>query len=100
MNTELTEEAASEIAKLNNNVVGYADHVCEQCAEYKDAAVFFIGIDLEQSSHNNPYRTGQITGLKKEAFLVEAFKDKLQYLKDGTTFCFIEEEAGKSLKLW
>ena len=94
------EAAAKYVESLNNQTIGYADKCCEECAKYKDDAIFFIAIDPKQSEPNNPYRTGPYVGIKKDSKITERFKDFINTLKDGTQFVFVEEEAGKQLGLW
>ena len=48
-NTRLTKKAASEVEELDGKAVGFSDHACKKCSEYKDKVVFFIGIDSENS---------------------------------------------------
>ena len=103
MNTLLTEEAAKEVKELEGKVVGFSDHCCEECAKHKDEVVYFIGIDAEKSSSNKLeelYRTGQIIGIKKEADIIDAFKDYIITLKDNTRICFIDKEAGINLGIF
>ena len=103
MNKMLTEEAAKEVKELNGKVVGFADHCCEECAKHKDEVVYFVGIDAEKSSANTLeeiYRTGRIVGIKKEADIIEAFKDYIITLKDNTKICFIDKEAGINLGIF
>lgn len=99
-NTRLTKEAASKVERLNGKAIGFSDHACKECSEYKDRVVFFIGIDPEKSSDKEPYRTGQIVGIKDDAPLVLHCKEYIRSLKDGTRFCFIDELAGKKIGLW
>ncbi len=100
VNSILTEEAAKEVEKLNGEIVGYAGKACEKCAKYKDEAIFFIGIDVEKSPEGNPYRTGQIVGVKKDADIIEYVKDYIIKLEDGTELCYIDENIGKTFGLW
>ena len=103
MNSFLTEKCAKEVKDLNNKVIGFADHCCEECAKYKDKAVFFIGIDENKSSKDslqNLYRTGQIVGIKKDSNIVENSKDFIVKLKDGTQIVFIDEKAGKEIGIF
>ena len=100
MNTVLTEKHAKKVRDLHNKVIGFADHCCEECAKYKDEAVFFVSIDASKSSKNfleELYRTGKISGIKKEADIIESFKDYIITIKDGTQIVFIDEEGGKIL---
>lgn len=100
MNRILTEEYAKNVKDLHNKVIGFADHCCEECAKYKDEAVFFVSIDESKSSKNSLeelYRTGKISGIKKEADIIESCKDYIVTIKDGTQIIFIDEETGKNL---
>ena len=103
MNTLLTEEAAKEVKELEGKVVGFSDHCCEDCAKHKDEVVYFVGIDASKSSKNSLeelYRTGKISGIKKEADIIESFKDYIITIKDGTQIVFIDEETGKNLGIF
>lgn len=103
MNTLLTEETAKEVKELNGKVIGFSDHCCEECTKHKDEVVYFVGIDAEKSSSNKLeklYRTGQIVGIKKEADIIEAFKDYIITLKDNTKICFIDEACGIELGMF
>ena len=100
MNTVLTEKHAKKVKDLHNKVVGFANHCCEECSKYKDEAVFFVGIDASKSSNDsleNLYRTGKISGIKKEADIIKSCKDYIITIEDGTQIVFIDEEAGKNL---
>lgn len=100
MNRVLTEEYANNVENMHGKVIGFADHCCEECSKYKDEAVFFVSIDESKSnkdSLNNLYRTGKISGIKKEADIIEQCKDYIVTIKDGTQIIFIDEEFGKKL---
>ena len=100
LNSILTENEAKKVKDLHNKVIGFADHCCEECAKYKDEAVFFVSIDASKSSKNSLeelYRTGKISGVKKEADIIKSCKDYIITIKDGTQIIFIDEEAGKNL---
>ena len=100
MNTVLTEKNAKKVKDLHNKVVGFANHCCEECSKYKDEAVFFVGIDASKSSNDsleNLYRTGKISGIRKEADIIKSFKDYIITIEDGTQIVFIDEETGKIL---
>ena len=103
MNTLLTEKAAKEVKELEGKVIGFSDHCCEECAKHKDEVVYFVGIDAEKSSFNKLeelYRTSQIVGIKKEADIIEAFKDYIITLKDNTKIFFIDEAWGIELGMF
>ena len=100
MNSLLTEQNAKEVKDLHNKAIGYADHACSECKQYKDKVVFFIGIDEEKSTKEEPYRTGQVVDVKPTSSLVEHCKDYIQTLKDGSKFCYISKNVGESIRLW
>ena len=100
MNTRLTKKNAEEVENLHNKVVGFANHCCEECSKYKDKAVFFVSIDESKSSSDslkNLYRTGKISGIKKESDIVESCKNYIVTIEDGTQIVFIDEKFGKKL---
>ena len=100
LNSILTENEAKKVKDLHNKVVGFANHCCEECSKYKDKAVFFVSIDESKSSKDslkNLYRTGKISGIKKEADIIKSFKDYIVTIEDGTQLIFIDEEFGKKL---
>ena len=103
LNSILTENEAKKVKDLHNKVIGFANHCCEECSKYKDKAVFFVSIDESKSSKDslkNLYRTGKISGIKKEADIIESFKDYIITIKDGTQIVFIDEETGKNLGIF
>ena len=68
MNKRLSKPQKEKVESMNNKVIGFADHCCDECAKYKDEAVFFVSIDESRSSKNSLeelYRTGKISGIKK-----------------------------------
>lgn len=100
MNKRLTKPQKQKVEEMNGKVIGFADHCCEECAEYKDKAVFFVSIDESKSnkgSLKDLYRTGKISGIKKEADIIKSFKDYIVTIEDGTQLIFIDEEFGKKL---
>ena len=99
MNSLLSEEAAKEVKNLHGKTIGYSDHVCKECAKYKDKALFIIGIDAEKSKEE-PWRTGDITGINKDCPLCLHIKPNTRTLKDGTMYCFMDKAVGIELGLW
>ena len=100
LNSILTENEAKKVKDLHNKVIGFANHCCEECSKYKDKAVFFVSIDESKSSKDsleNLYRTGKISGIKKEADIIKSFKDYIVTIEDGTQIIFTDEEFGKKL---
>lgn len=103
MNRVLTENYAKSVKNMDRKVIGFADHCCEECAKYKDEAVFFIGVDGSKcSSHRlkDLYRTGQIVVIKKESNIMDYFDDFLITLKDGVKVVFLDEKVGKELEIF
>lgn len=103
MNRVLTEEYANNIKNMHRKVIGFADHCCEECAKYKDEAVFFIGVDGSKcSSHHlkDLYRTGQTVAIKKESNIMDYFDDFLITLEDGAKVVFLDEKVGKELEIF
>ena len=46
---------------------------------------------------NNPYRTGQVVGIRKD---FQLFIDKSEFIiktENGVSYCFIEENVGKQI---
>ena len=99
MNSLLSEKAAKEVKNLHGKAVGYADHVCKECTKYKDNAIFLIGVDTKKSK-KEPWRTGEIAAIKDSCSLALKVKPNIATLKDGTTYCFIDQNLGKELGLW
>ena len=103
MNQVLTKEAANNVAALHGKVIGWADHCCKECSEYKDKAIFFIGIDTEKSEPNNPYRTGKMVGINKDSDFItknKEFDNFIITLKDGAKMIYIDEMVGEKFGLW
>lgn len=67
INNELTKEAADKVKNLHNKVIGYANHICDECkSKLKDGYVYGIGVDMKKTvSTDNPYRNGVIFLLDK-----------------------------------
>ena len=56
-----------------------------------------IAIDETKSEPNNPYRTGQIVGIRKD---FQLFIDKSEFIiktENGVSYCFVEENVGKQI---
>lgn len=98
MNSLLTESNAKQVRELNGKVIGFTDHACKDCVQYK--GVYFIAIDASKSTPKNPYRTGQLVCIKKESNLVSKCEKYIITLKDGAQYCYIDYNLGKQLGLW
>ena len=95
MNSILTEDCAKEVKDLHNKVIGFTDHCCKECAEYKDIAVFFVSIDESKSSKGSLkdlYRTGKIVGIKKDSDIVKQYNK--EHLPTGSFFVAIDYGYG------
>lgn len=69
MNTVLNERNATEVEKLHNQVVGFMPHPCTECREKmpEGTGTWLVIVDEDKSDEpNNPYRTGNIFGMKRE----------------------------------
>ena len=100
MNKRLSKFQREKVESMHNKVIGFADHCCKECAEYKDDTVFFISIDESKSNNNSLeelYRTGKISGIKKDSDIIKSLKDYIITIKDGAQIIFIDENAGKKL---
>lgn len=103
MNKILTKKVADNVEALHGKVIGWADHCCEECAKYKDKAIFFIGIDDEKSEPNNPYRTGKMVGINKDSDFITKNEELNKFiitLKDGAKMVYIDEKLGEKFGLW
>lgn len=99
LNSLLTEKNAKEVKELNGKAIGYADHACKECAKYSKEAIFVIGIDKEKSD-NEPYRTGDIVGIRKGCPLAKHIEPYTRTLEDESTYCFMDKEVGIEFGLW
>lgn len=96
MNSVLTEERAEEINKLHDKCIGYSDEPCKECKEMMEKAFLCIIYDESKTTEEtDPYRTGQIIGVRKESDFVKSIDPKLT--KRG--FGFIDIEFAKQVGL-
>lgn len=94
MNRHLSMKAAREVNELNGKAIGYSKNACEECTKYKDEVVYIIGVDPKRSEENNPYRTGQIVGIKNTCdFILDNYK-YINKTANGVCFMFMEENVG------
>lgn len=97
MNKILSKKHAKEIENLHGKAIGYSRTACEDCSKYKDEVVMCIAIDETKSEPNNPYRIGQIVGIRKD---FQLFIDKSEFIiktENGVSYCFVEENVGKQI---
>ena len=68
MNQRLTKSAAEKVEQIHGQVVGIADHFCEQCQDYANQGIIFVGVDESKTEDmSNPYRSGLFTVVKEDA---------------------------------
>lgn len=97
INTVLSKKYVKEIEESNGKAIGYSKTACEDCSKYKDEAVMCIAINEAKSEPNNPYRTGQVVGVRKD---FQLFVDKPEFIiktDNGVSYCFVEESVGKQI---
>lgn len=97
MNTAISKKYAKEIENVHGKAIGYSRTACEDCSKYKDEAVMCIAIDEAKSEPNNPYRTGQVVGIRKD---FQLFVDKPEFIiktDNDVRYCFVEENVGKQI---
>lgn len=96
MNEVLTKKNCKEVEKLHGQCVGYLEEPCDECKKLLEQAFLFIGINESKSVENNPYRTGQIVGLRKDCEYVQNLGK--YFLDKG--YIFIDENLGKQLNIF
>ena len=76
----------------------YDKEPCDKCKEIMEKGILFIGCRDGEEGKENPYRTGQIIGLKDEA-VKEWLKEPLLSEVLKKRICFVEEEVLKKVGL-
>lgn len=97
INTVFSKKCVKEIEESNGKAIGYSKTACEDCSKYKDEAVMCIAINESKSEPNNPYRTGQVVGVRKN---FQLFVDKPEFIiktDNSVSYCFVEESVGKQI---
>lgn len=78
MNRVLLENKAKQVESLHGQIIGYRDTPCDECKELLAKGFVLIGIHLDKTDDmSNPYRSGQMWCIKREA-AEEMFTDKKQ----------------------
>lgn len=95
MNKRLSKPQKEKVESMNNKVIGFADHCCDECAKYKDEAVFIVAVDAEKSDFHDIskiYRAGKYCAIKKDTEFIkqEEIQKCIIKLKDDTQFCFMD----------
>ena len=68
INKVISESAAKKVESLNNQVIGFLNKPCEECHDQLPNGSWLIIVDKEKTENiNNPYRTGEIFGITREA---------------------------------
>lgn len=94
MNSQLTKKAAAEVKELHGQVVGFADKMCPECQEAIGDGVYFIGIITEETTDfKNPFRSGNIVGVKREAVerMLEGYPQLDEILTKQATYIDVRE---------
>ena len=100
MNSVLSKKYAKEIENIHGKAIRYSKTACEDCSKYKDEAVMRIAIDEAKSEPNNPYRTGQVVGIRKDFKLFTDNPNFILKTNNNVSFCFIEENFGKQIGIF
>jgi hypothetical protein len=69
LNTRLTAEHANKVKALDGKPAGYAKKICSSCHDKIGDGIYLVGV-IEQKTDDpkNPYRSGNIIGIKRQAF--------------------------------
>jgi len=95
INKRLTKKDAERVKNLNGKVIGWSEKLCDDCNDMKEKGFIFIGYDSSKTDdRNNPWRTGNIWVVKKEA--ARNMLDEKTYNKG---FVFIDIEDAKRIGL-
>jgi hypothetical protein len=93
-NTRLTPGDAKKVKAIHGQVVGFGKP-CEECSENMKEAFMLVGVVEEKSDdRNNPYRSGKIWGIRKEAA-----KQIFQGIDLSKGFSFIDMKAAEQIGL-
>lgn len=72
LGTRFSKANAERVNSMHNQIVGFSKKPCKECQEIIDKnALFIIGIDIEKSEKDNPYRSGHIVAIKRESEFVQ-----------------------------
>ena len=91
MNSRIGPKIAEKVEAMHGKIIGYSKKPCEECSENMKVAFMLVVCDLSKTTDkNNPYRTNQIFGIKKEA-VERLLGDNKKTLDAGVAFIGIEE---------
>lgn len=92
MNTELTKQAAKNVEKLHNQVVGVSENACEDCVNNSEKAFFILEMNEEEKQP-----TGRYVGISKEsefyANFKNDFKDFILTTQNNVKYSYMDREV-------
>ena len=69
LNKKLSKPNADKVRELHGKIMGYAKRICNECHEKIGTGIYLVGIlEAKTEDKRNPYRSGNIIGIKREAF--------------------------------
>lgn len=96
MNTELTKQAAEDVGKLNNQVVGFSENACKDCVNNSEKAFFILEMNEEEEQP-----TGRYVGISKESEFYtnfkNDFKDFILTTKNNVEHSYVDREVFNQL---
>lgn len=91
MNTELTKQAAENVEKLHNQVVGVSENACEDCVNNSEKAFFILEMNEEEKQP-----TGRYVGISKESEFYtnfkNDFKDFILTTQNNVEYSYVDRE--------
>ena len=85
---------------MHGKIVGYANKVCDECAKYKDKALFVVEIIPEKSDMKHLetiYRTGRYLAVLKDCNFYKDAKKAIIKFNDDSEMIFVDEETFSKL---
>lgn len=81
----------------------YNKEPCDKCKKIMKVGILFVGVkngEYEKAEDkNNPYRTGQIIGIKEDAFMQMPINKELKQEIFKKRLCYMEEDVLKQMGL-
>jgi len=95
MNRRFSNKAAEDVRALHGKVIGYKDCPCDECKELLTKGFVLIGVEEAKTDNpQNPYRSGHMWCIKKEAAAELFTRVKLDH-----GFAFIDVMIADSIGL-
>jgi len=85
-----------DLSKVDKQVVGYSKDPCKQCQEYMAMGLLIIEVDENKSTDTEPYRTGKVYVLKREA-AERMFTEVFDQPYPAKSCCFMTSEVTAKL---